>query len=843
MRRLVPVGLVWVLLGCGGVLLGRPVVAQGYDIRMQRVLLRFVETSGFPVLGVGSWISGNSFNPQNSDFDMRLVAPQGGTQAQQLARWQQARGQLAQMIRQEFGQDAGNVLSRTNLYPPNQLMQGVENAEDALERFQKLKTAPNLAHHGPVTPGTPGCATEGVYGAGGQTYVQGYERKAGRLFYSNNGKAVTGLSELAHLGEEAPRYTAGGTANTAGQFAVKGLEELAAGRGDKVAKQLNRMLEALVKSRSMSRLPQDEAFRKSLEEMGKLLKNSPEKLAEVSDDVARLLTRGRAEAALLRGFENAGPIRRAYLRVMLDGVQAKSKLAELLHRVMKAAPDCASAENAINFLVFAIGTRATAQAAGGGDMMETLGTACEHLKWMKAFGPLFMMEITTAILTEAHDTGLDLAASSQEAWDLMAGIYTAEGRVMVDPDRRRHLTLADLVARYQYEREVAAIVMAHCLRASTRDLGEATGQADQGTAEALFARCWPVIRAAWLWERDSLVTEYLNLGSEVVHTPLLIYHKPTQPQPGERVVCEARSFDEKLGERLERMRQIVRLLYGKSSGLAVNYFWEPDGERTETSDWQRAFTFQERGKHTVKVRLEVAPFTKHTETEHRVMLRREVPALVEVVVGGEAKPDGVTPDDSARPAVHQAWEGNGRVTLRNTGSPRGTPDPERETAGADTYFAVPVSTRCQLLLHPAGASPPQLKPHPWDGLLPLRDTYQVPAGVPYRLQLIVTTTSPGRVSDDNPDSRTRGCRVDASLAPPRLVLNITHQVPGGETTHQEITGGAHKLEAAFQPNEHYIIRAFALFDYTATTTGPNETLTHSLKGVRHQIAEITVSGR
>jgi hypothetical protein len=51
-------------------------------------------------------------------------------------------------------------------------------------------------------------------------------------------------------------------------------------------------------------------------------------------------------------------------------------------------------------------------------------------------------------------------------------------------------------------------------------------------------------------------------------------------------------------------------------------------------DWQRAFTFDQPGKHPVKVRLEIEPHTDHTQTEPRVMLRREVPAMVEVQVGG-----------------------------------------------------------------------------------------------------------------------------------------------------------------------------------------------------------------
>jgi hypothetical protein len=637
--RLVGVATVCIL---GGLLAAAPLPAQtSLNVRMQKVLGKFVETTGNSIMGVGSWISGKGFNPTSSDFDMRLVISQGGTEAQQLARWQQARTQMANLIREEFGSDAANILNRTNLYAPNQLMQGVENAADAMERFQSLKTVPNLAHSGPVTPATTAKYAEGLYGSGAQTYVQGYERGAGRLFYSNNGKCVTGLSELAHLGEGAPTYTAAGTANTAGQWAEHALDELKAGRGDKVAKYLERLERDLVKSRSLSRLPADDAFRNQIRSLRDLLKQSPGKLADVGDDVAKLLVRGRAEAAILQGFESAGPVRQAYLRVMLDGVALKNKVGDLVSKVMAKIPSGVNAESTMNFIVFCIGTKAVAESAGRGDdpieMVNNVATAINPLKLvgpLKMVGPALLAEIVTEIILEARAGGYSMAAGFQGAWDLMEGIYSAWGRCGVDPDPRRKLTLADMVANFQDESKLEAIVYAQCIRASTRNLGSANEQHDEGVANAIFAKCWPTIRDAWRWERDLLTTEYLQLGSEVVHTPLVIYYTPKSPKPGERVVCTARSADGKLGERLERMRQIIRILYGRGSGVADNYYWEPSGMPVEDYWWQRGFTFAAPGKYAVKVRLEVAPYTSFGKTEPRVMLRRTVPAMVEVAVEG-----------------------------------------------------------------------------------------------------------------------------------------------------------------------------------------------------------------
>lgn len=652
MRRFSPLAGLAVVFCLGGSSLASPSHAQsGLNVRMQKVLAQFVESTGNSVMGVGSWISGQGFNAATSDFDMRLVIGQGGTEAQQLARWQQARNQMANLIRQEFGDQAGNILNRTNLYAPNQLMKGVENAADAMERFQSLKTVPNLGHTGPVNAQTTAKYAEGLYGTGAQTYVQGYEKGAGRLFYSNNGKCVTGLSELAHMGEGAPTYTAAGTANTAGQWADHAVSELKAGRGDKVAKYLERLERDLFKSRSLSGLPMDPDFRNELSNMRKLLKEQPWKLADMADDVGRLVARSRAEAALLRNMAEAGPVRQAYLRVMFDGIALKNKVGDLINKVMAKMPDAVNAENAMNFIVFCIGTKAASESFGrGDDAFQTMSNVCGAMNPFKMIGPVLLAEVMAEVITQARLGGYDMAAGFQGAWDLMEGIYSAWGRCDVDPDPRMRLTLADMVANYQLESKLEARVYQHCLRASTRNLGAANAMHDEGVAAAIFAKCWPTIRNAWLWERDNLTTEYLKLGSEVVHMPLIIYYSPTSPQVGQKVVCEARSLDGKLGDRLERMSQIIKILYGKSAGISTSYYWTPAGASVSDRDWQRGFTFAAKGKYPVKVRLSISPFASFPKTEPRVMLQREVPALVEIVVGGQGqlcphcgKPAGTTP--------------------------------------------------------------------------------------------------------------------------------------------------------------------------------------------------------
>lgn len=774
----------------------------GLNSQMQRVVARFVEQTGYSVLGVGSWIRGQGFNPATSDFDMRLVIPEGSTPAEQLRRWQQAKQQLAQMIRQEFGAQADNILARTNLYAPNQLMRGVEDAADAMRRFQNLNTVPNLAHTGPVTPQTTMRYAEGLYGRGAETYIQQYEQAAGRLFYNNNGRCVTGLSELAHLGEGAARFTAAGTANTAGQWAEHLMQAVQQGDGRLAAKYLERLERDLIKSRSLLRLPLDEAYRGELQKLRDLLKQAPGRLASVSDDVARLALRGHAEAALLRGMEEAGPVRRAFLRVMLDGLQARSELGKLLTRVMEKIPSAIDAENTVNFIVFALGTKATAQSIGRGDnFFESLQNVSGEINPLKIVGPLkligpaLLLEITAAIINEARAGGYELAASFQEAWDLMGGIYTSWGGADVDPDPRRQLSLEDLVARIHTEERLQAIVYAQCLRAATTNLGGAEEKTDQSRAEAIFARCYPVIRDAWRWQRDCLMTEYLRLGSEIVHTPLIIYYKPTEPKPGERIICEARSYDGKLGERLRRMNEIIRVLYGPGSFVGDFYYWDPAGERVEDRMWQRSFVFDKPGKYPVKVRLEIVPQTRMApaQTEPRVVMRRQIDAVVEIDIGGAQDTSVILTGSDIRLNDEIKETQELVIDFRESGA-----------AWTDLMkrFAVTITKRGSLFLRAPGAKRDDLIFNP-----KLSKTfysfYAIPAGVSGRVELQYgTSVNPDKGNIALGDTANTTCAW--AFAPSKIVYRVRHSL-NGQDNEKEQPGPVFQLDFKLRPQEAYEI--------------------------------------
>ena len=256
-----------------------------------------------------------------------------------------------------------------------------------------------------------------------------------------------------------------------------------------------------------------------------------------------------------------------------------------------------------------------------------------------------LMELTSSIMTEAEAAGYSMAANSQDAWNLMAGIYSAWGRCDVDPDPKQTITLQDLVRVYKYETRLKGFVYGRAMRASQRDIGEVTAKADQSVADEIFSQCWPVIRDAWRWERDRLAQEFLVKASEIVHSGLLIYATPNPaplPKGGQVVVKASAKFrGVKFGDYTERMQQIMKILYGKGSGVGVSFYWTPN-MAVQDRDWEHVFTFSKAGVYPVAVRLEIAPYTPHTEAEPRVMLRRTLQAFVDVEVGVEK--DEICPD-------------------------------------------------------------------------------------------------------------------------------------------------------------------------------------------------------
>lgn len=582
-------------------------------VRMQNVVMRFTQTTGNDMIGLGSWISGKKYSDVlmggTSDHDLRLLS-NAQTPAEAQRDWLRARQTLTDLIKKEFGQDADKVLRSVNLYPPNQLMTGVEDAGEALARFQKLGAVPNMGYSGDVAA-APAKFAEGLYGPGSTVWVQDYEKTAGRLFYSRNGQAFVGFTDLTHMAEGMGRYDVQGMCNTSVQWCDHIVEELKAGHGDKVAKYLERLERDLTKARSLARLDLDPAWRAQVKQIVSALKKDPSKIHSLSGVVESLLARSQGEVQMIRAMTSATPVERKILeqalKEMKSGKGAFGRLAEQANE----AGGGLGMERTLQAILIMIQVRQTARYAGEEQYEQAAATAITTALGLASLPVGFVAEMTTCITEAAKDAGFNFAANTQDAWDLMAGLYTAVGRTSVDDGRA--YTLEDLVEGIEDPAKLRDVVYAKAMLAASRSIdGAVTGTTDQKVGEAIFNRCYPVILQAWQARRDQLAVEFAQLADELVHTPVLLEYKPNPAEfkPGRKTVVTVTGTidDANFSQKLERARAILKKLYHKNA--YADYDWTWSGGRDGGAGNKRIFEFDALGTYpvvaTVKLRLGAA---------------------------------------------------------------------------------------------------------------------------------------------------------------------------------------------------------------------------------------------
>jgi len=606
-------------------------------MRMQEVLKRFVQETGYQVIGVGSWISGAGYRPGSSDHDMRLLMPRGTSTEVANRTWAEAQGRLRELIQAEFGKQAPGVLSRTHVYPPTQLMIGVENAEDAMERFARYGRLPSLAHTGPVTPSTPAHLAEGLYGAGADAYVQSYERTAGRLFYRYNNKVYTGLTDLAHLGEGLPRFSVSGTANTAAQWATLLQETLHDGQGARPAiKYLQRLEADLVKSRDMARLSTSFPLRDQIRSLIGRLESNPASLAAVERTIKQTAQQAVMEAAFLARYDNAGPLQRRFLQLALDGIQAKNALGKMIETVTSKLPNVSPGQ-LVQGLILAYATTTTALAIGEGNVGRTLS---DSMLPFLSLTPGLMAQITQAILESARETGYEFAAGSQTASDLLEGIFTGLGREGVSD---RKYTLEQLVEKIHTEEGLRSFVWARAQEAAARDWGPAGAIHDLGTAEAIFQRCYPAILQAWQMQRELLATEILDLADRLTTQSVVISYQPCPSDLtiGKKVdvTVSVNPTDPKFGEVLTRISKNLRTLLGSSAGAFANvyYRWSPGGKEG-SREWTQIYTYAKPGTYPVELEQVIRIGAVNAPRDYALAREIAHKAFVDIRVTSQEKP-------------------------------------------------------------------------------------------------------------------------------------------------------------------------------------------------------------
>jgi len=608
---------------------------QPTNLRMQNVVKQFTQRTGQQVIGLGSWISGINYkdvlNKGASDHDLRLVIQRSGvTPAQAQSEWQSARRVLRELITQEFGKDAPKVLGSTNLYAPNQLMKGVEDAADAMRRFEQLGQVPNMGYSGTVNANTPQHLAEGLYGEGSQLWTQMYEQKSGRLFYAVDGRAYAGMVDLTHLSEGRGSYTVGGMANTSAQWAEKAADELAAKRGDRVAKYLERLERDMTKAKDLARLGGDPSWTSEIRDLTKRLKASPSSLANLEGRVQALLQRSHLESAILTRLPKAGPVQSAVLKSAMAGIAAKNQFGQALSSAVQKIP----AEQVVKGVLAIIIVKSGSRTAGESGYLEAIR---QTAPMFASLGTGALMGMTNWVLDGAKEGGFALVSSYQDPWDLLEGNFNAKGRESVDEGRP--YTLDELVRRIHTEEALSNFVRTRSMQAAQRGFqGVVSASTDKTVAEGIHARCFPQILRAWQARREQLRMEYLDLADGLRSTvyPLIATPSSGQLKKGEKLDVLAEVIPPKdgmLGKSLDRMKEILALLVGGRPYALVTYRWVEGSDANRES--QRKYTFRSAGTQSVVCNVEISVNESSLRAGDPLIQRIPRFTAVDVEIGGE----------------------------------------------------------------------------------------------------------------------------------------------------------------------------------------------------------------
>lgn len=583
---------------------------SGTRFEVAMAVIQTVNKAGGKVVFVGSWISGKNFldplEGGTSDFDMRVVFD--GSEDLAKAKYNQLRREIANQINQRFGNDAAKILRSTNVYPPEVILNGIDDAEEALQKLTDLKINPNLG----------GAQTEGLWGKGAKAFRDAYEAQAGRVIWKEGNTIRSGFADLLPALESGGIYTIDGAGNTSLQFVEKIEDALKAGDTKSAVKSLDRLRKMLKKGRAIGQFGEvsylDDVLRECCQSLqlvnGKEvlvtdLKKAAEELAKpsVREGLANSLRRAKIEAELLIRFvSETNPQTLQTIREMLQVGSGKWKrvVEVFLHYGGRVAEVGGKVRWDIALKGF-FGFLAVLQAkdylkkATQGDLEGLIqnilldATFMVSSKFVIGFVPL----ILKAIMDDAVAAGYNIVTAQQECRDLIAGIYEVKGRESLDVNQRTERSIDQLATMYTDESKVLDVVAVHARNASVRN-----DKADPEIERILNEKCGPEIVSRWRTRRIELIADAIDLLKKVESdfnaSMLIANSEPDEvtliPDQESEVNVKA-TFEgsaQNIQKGLAEFDKRMRLLGGQDKLVAVEirqvYRWKPFN-LTEEESW------------------------------------------------------------------------------------------------------------------------------------------------------------------------------------------------------------------------------------------------------------------
>ncbi len=607
-----------------------------------------------------------------SDFDMTVHVAAGSSDDAAAAQWKKAQQLLESRIAEEFGPEAGRVLSKTNVYPPDQLMRPAQNRDDAIKILRELRGSPSLnpglRDLSRLAPDDPALkeAAEGFYGRGGTRFREGYKG----VMLLPDGADV----RVVELPTPPPQVLESGDDFTKGKnlrdwawkntsFWSEGLT--AAERGGFVSQANQRALELLRQGDPGQALKQ---MKRSLEYQDQMVRQMGVQVSGEDPLIRDLIARVDRKEALNLGKAELAALERRISQLELDnqlllmskgqpGIAGKALgnqgLKDMLLDNASKLDDLAG-YGAVMGLVAAMEGHLIQEAYQSGQkdkLVKQILLSAANLGL--PVGPGVAAEMANQVIEYSKEIGFAISTATVDVPDFLSGIFKDQsadvGRDIVDP--------RSIAGIFRSEEQLK--VEAERLAWIERPLDTPADQLHRQKRVEQCVQYWKDMRKnlddSWFGLLDLAEKQTYHLtvpGAQAVSASTV--ELECQPGKGSAVLArlEARPYGPEIfRQKVADMAAVWPGRFGPAasgSTLKVRYEWSLDGGNPE-STWEPAFTFPNVtiGDHMLSVKVhytyQTADDTRsfgRTAQARRMLVLKPAQTLVEARARAGGKPLG-----------------------------------------------------------------------------------------------------------------------------------------------------------------------------------------------------------
>ncbi|MBK7551108.1 MAG: hypothetical protein IPI61_05245 [Syntrophaceae bacterium] len=583
---------------------------------MNDAVKQTVKKTGTEAAGVGSWISQQKYKGPltggTSDHDMRVILTGETDEAKMVQKWKDFQGSLKGNI-EAAGRAKGlsqveidKLVKSTNVYPPNQVMAGVENEADAAAKFRKLNAAPGLGNE-PV---------EGLWGKGAKGYAQHYESKAGRHFFvdQKSGRVVAGATDLVHLEEGLGVFSTAGEVNKGNQWAQKALEKLDTEGAAKASKHVERLRQSLNKARSIEKVGLRADY---LDDIARGAVKDPAAIRQAVD-------RAQRELNLLEKLSReVNPGNRELLKGILN--ENLGKWAQMRGTFWKYAGKVPTDKLLRGLQLFGYYARTNyVVGMAAEDLRSGALAALPELGYIVGLAPGLAMDMAVCTLEAARVGAYNTVTSFQECTSLVEGISMVKGRESV----HKGMTIEQMALRFpdtpDGRNKMMSFIWYQSTNASYREEGGRL-VSDPNVARAVYNKCandivsrWREQRLAWIGEFNKNYREYMRLVAS--NRPVLTF-SPSDEVPlrdqggGQRAAVVTISAStsqnrDRMNDVFAKMKASLKALEAKGGDVlfvSEKYQMALDGKWLGAEYWpaSKTYTYRTLGSHNAALRHEL----------------------------------------------------------------------------------------------------------------------------------------------------------------------------------------------------------------------------------------------